>query len=144
MPGAARDAFGRLLADPAALTLAQRVELLRGLAGRLMADSDRGAAWFGQTLQGWLTDGGDLCAALGVKPARGSRATAQTLIRRERADRLLLRLAAECGSDAAALAALNGGPCKPAARRQVAELLTLRCPKSEAAIRRARARLRDT
>jgi hypothetical protein len=140
MPGAPRDAFGQLLVDPGTLTLLDRVQVLRALAGRLQADHDRGARWLGATLARWLQHGGDLHQQLGVRPARGSRATAQQLIRRERCDRLLVRLAAECGTDAAAVAALNGSPCKPVPARLVAELRALGCPKSAAGISRARRR----
>lgn len=141
-----RDAFGRLLTPPERLQHAERVRLLRELAGRLQAADDLAQQWLGRGIGAWLRQGGDLAAVLAVRPPAGSRATPQALVRREAVDRLLLRLAHACDGDRQALRALRGEAEIPAgAVDLVSELRALRAPKSAAAISRARARVsRDT
>jgi hypothetical protein len=137
-----RDAFGRLIADPATLDRRQRVDLLRRLSGALQASDDLGATWLGRTLATWLHDGGDLAAALGLRPPRGSRATAQRQVQIEQRDRLALRLSASVGGDRAALRVLQGmAPCPGSVSTVVAELRTLGAPTSAAGFTRARQRV---
>lgn len=74
------------------LSHAERIALLRYCAGRLQADSDPATKWLGQQLTAALTSGQSLDAALGFRPAQGSRATAAAIIRREALDRDIARL----------------------------------------------------
>jgi hypothetical protein len=89
----------------------------------------------------WLEAGGDLAEVLGLRPPKGSKATAQHLIRAEQRDRLLLRLSVACAGDRAALRVLAGQDrCPAGAQAIVAELQALGAPRTDAAFSRARAR----
>ena len=101
------NAFGDVLADPGQLSRAERIDLLRRQAGRLLADGNREARWVGERLQTWLASGGELDAVLGVRAPRGSRATPQERVRRDEVDNLLLRLSVQVGGDAKALEMLR-------------------------------------
>lgn len=137
-----RDAFGRLICDPDDLPLRDRVDVLRRLAGQLQASASREQRWMGRALLTWLQDGGDLAAVLGLRPPRGSKATAQRLINAETRARVLMRLSTVCGSDRAALRVLDGlAPCPGSAAPLVTELRRLGAPRSVAAFSRARASL---
>lgn len=137
----ARDAFGRLLGAPD--TWAERVDELRRLVGRLAADSDRGSQWFAGRLQEWLVHGGTWTDVLGVRPAQGSRRTIAALLRLERQDAALLRLAVAVGCDRAALAMLRGDRECPAEHRHLLDAARkLRVPTGPHAVSRARDRRR--
>lgn len=115
MTDPARDAFGRLLIDPARLDFRSRVDCLRWLSGHLQAERDLEAQWLGSALRTWLDHGGDLIALLGIRPARGSRVTAQAIVREALHDVELLRAAVEAGSARAAATLIAAGPHSPAA-----------------------------
>lgn len=135
-----RDAFNRLIVDPDELQQRDRVDVVRGLAGQLQAGDRIEARWLGRKLADWLQAGGDLADVLGLRPPKGSKTTAQRLIRAEQRDRLLLRLSLACGGDRAALRVLAGQDLCPAAAAGIlAELQCLGLPKSTAAFHRARA-----
>lgn len=114
---AARDAFGRPLVAPAALTREDRVELLRQAAQALAAGTAPPryvARYLAEALQAWLREGGDLERRLGVRPPRGSRKRPEVLTRQAERDRLIVRFAAQAGSDRAAALVLRGEqPCPP-------------------------------
>ncbi len=132
------DAFGRLVVDPAKLSHAQRVDIARGLSGTLQAADDPGLRWLGAGLGEWLRRGGDLAAVLGLRPDRGSRGTAQEIMRRDALRGLLLRLVNEVGSQSRAARILSGAEAAPAAAAGlVAELSALRAPRSLRAIAEA-------
>lgn len=136
-----RNAFGALIVDPDELPQRDRVDVMRRLAGQLQAADTCEARWLGRKVQEWLQAGGDLVEQLGLRPPRGSKATAQALIRNERRDLLLLRLSVACGGDRAALRVLSGlAPCPSSAVGIVAELRAIGAPKTDAAFSRARAR----
>lgn len=143
MHRSARDAFGRLLVDPDDLPQRDRVDVLRRLAGGLQASANRESAWLGRKLSEWLHDGigVDLVDALGLRPPKGSKATAQALVRTAQCDVLLLRLSTSCGGDRAAIRAIRGDGCTPEAAEIVAQLRALKAPKTAAAFSRARARV---
>ena len=139
-PTYTHDAFGRLIVDPDRLPHRERIAVLRGLVGRLKADESLEISWLARGIDGWLAHGGNLETTLGLKPPRGSHCTAHRLVRAEQCERLLLKLATECGSDRRALRVLNGlEPCPASAASMVAELNALGAPRSAAAISRARA-----
>lgn len=138
----ARDAFGRLLVDPAELSQRDRIDVLRRLAGSLQADATREARWLGCALSEWIARGGDLAGLLGVRPQRGSHRTAQRIVRQEAADRALLRLAAAVGCDRAALRIVRGeAACPPMLRGIVDELRALGGPTGDGSVSRARGRV---
>jgi hypothetical protein len=140
-PSAIRNAFGRLLVDPGALTRQERVALLNRASGRLTADSDPEMRWLGTSIAAWLRSGGRLDAVLGVVPAQGSRSTPQSVMRQAECDTLLLRLSVVAGGDRAALAVLCGlAACPAGAADLVEQLHRLQAPNSRDAIRRARQR----
>ena len=133
-----RDGFGRLIVDPSSLTFAERVDAARQLSGTFLASDDVGTRWFGAGVGQWLWDGGDLAAALGLRPDRGSHTTAQALMRRDAIRSLLLRLVNEAGSQSRAARILGGAEAAPAAASGlVAELRALRAPRSLRAIAEA-------
>lgn len=133
------DAFGRLLVDPDELDQAGRVDVVRSLAGQLQASPAVEMRWLGRVIVKWLQEGEDLVALLGLRPARGSRATAQRQQQLEPICRLLLRLSVACNGDRAASRVLRGQQACPAgAASLVAELNALKAPKSPAAFTRAR------
>lgn len=74
------------------LTRLERVHLLRRCAGRLQADTDPAVRWLGESLQVALQNGISLDDAVGIRPARGSKATAAQMIRREQNDIDICRL----------------------------------------------------
>lgn len=132
--------FGR--PDPTRLDRRGRIDALRRLAGALQADAAPDRRWLGEQIGRWLREGGDLDAVLGVRPRRGCTVTPQRSIEREYRDRLLLRLAAACGSDREALAILRGDvACPPEVQEAVAELRELGAAVGHDAITRARNRL---
>ena len=135
------NAFGDVLADPGQLSRAERIDLLRRQAGRLLADGNREARWVGERLQTWLASGGELDAVLGVRAPRGSRATPQERVRRDEVDSLLLRLSAQVGGDAKALELLRGQcPAPGHVADIVGRLQALKAPTSQDALSRARKR----
>jgi hypothetical protein len=143
VPDVHRDAFGRLTASPASLSLRQRVDCLRRLSGELQAAGSVEARWLGGALSDWLQRGGDLEAVLGVKPQRGSHARPEALVAQAETARLLLRLAAMVGSDTHAARIMSGAAPVPAgAVDLVAELRARRAPTSRRAFVRARAATR--
>jgi hypothetical protein len=134
-----RNAFGHLVTDPERLDMPGRVDCLRRLAGELQAARSFESRWLGRSLTTWMHRGGDLLDVLGVRPAQGSRTTAQALVERDAHDSALLRLSVAVGGDAKALRMLRGEiPC-PALH---AELLreAQGGPTSRAAFTRARRR----
>lgn len=135
-----RDAFGNLLTSPDRLSRTERIDTVRGLAGRLQADHRVDVRWLGQCLSQWLEQGGALDVVLGLRPERGSRATAQRRVRQDEIDALLLRLSVECGGDAHARAVLKGARCRSDVQPIVDRLARLNAPKSKAAFTRARER----
>lgn len=137
----ARDAFGRLIVDPNALSHRARIDVLRRVAGELQAANSREARWLGQQLIGWLHDGGDLAQRLGVRPTPGSRATPQATVRIAERDARIRRLVVAVGSQARAARILQGAEPAPArAAALAAELLEMGAPRSRRAIVRACAR----
>jgi hypothetical protein len=110
-----RNAFGHLLIRPEDLDFRGRVDCIRWLVGHLQAQPQAEVQWLGRTLRQWLEDGGDLAALLGVKPARGSRLTAQFLVRQARLDVDLLRAAIQAGSARKAAELIAEGPRSAAA-----------------------------
>lgn len=138
---ASRDAFGRLLVEVEELDVAGRTDVLRRLSGSLQASTSRETAWLGRAILLWLQQGGDLAAALGVRPPRGSRRTAQSLVLQVQRDQTLLRLSNAAGGDAQAIRLLRGQVQRPPALQDlVLEAQRLRCPCSRAAFARARQR----
>jgi hypothetical protein len=82
-----RDAFGRLLADPAALTFAERVDCLRRLQGRLAAAPAEEERWLARALRRMLDgEDDDLLRLLDLRPPRGSRRTVAAVVDQERVD----------------------------------------------------------
>lgn len=79
------------------LTHLERVNLVRRCAGRLQADTDPATRWFGQQITLALATGRSLDEAIGIRPVRGSRATAAEIIRREQNDFDICRLVDELG-----------------------------------------------
>ena len=137
------DFAGRLLVDPAQLSRVERIDELRRLAGTLQGDGKpdpRAAAWLGAALGDWLHEGGDFAAYLGIRPTRGSHATASNLMRQEVRDRLLLRLSVKCGGDTKALRILRGDCPVPPMLDELVESLR-GAPCSRTALNRARRRL---
>ena len=139
-----RNAFGTLLSDPATLDRSERVDELRKVCGRLQAAPDRGSRWLGAAVLGWLHQGGDLYDLLDLRPPRGSRLTVSRLLRQERQDAALLRLATAVGCDRLALAMLrNKIECPDEHLQLLDAALGLRAPTGPHAISRARRRDRQ-
>lgn len=135
------NAFGDALHDPAQLSRAERIDLLRRQAGRLLADTSRESRWLGECLSRWLREGGELDAVLGVRAPRGSRVTPQARLRQEEISRLLLQLSVQVGGDRKALQILRGEvPCPGFVAEIVDRAKALRAPKSQDAMSRARRR----
>jgi len=141
MPDSRFSAFGTPLVEPDALTLEERLHLLRAnmgswrfgridpYAGRLLADG------FDQFLQ----HGGDLARHLGLRPPKGSRATAQRIERLRERDALLVRLSVAVGTAARARRVLAGvEPCPKSARPLIEALKEHDVPRSRAAFTRAK------
>ena len=63
-------------------TFDARVTAFRSTIGELLASPNADARWCGRCLQAWLSRGGDLQHALGLRPVRGSKRTAQSLAKR--------------------------------------------------------------
>lgn len=84
------------------LSRAEKIALLRRCANRLQVDSDPAARWVGLTISDALRKGHSLDDALGVRPPKGSRATAQALLERESIDKDLAQLANALGLTVAA------------------------------------------
>lgn len=142
MPTPTRDAFNRLIVDPSALSQPERVDVLRRVAGSLQASTSRDEAWVGTILVRWLNRGGDLAALFGVRPRRGSRRTAQRIVREAASDRALVRLATVAGSDRRALRMLRGQDEAPASLQPLlAEARALGAPVGDGAVSRARRRV---
>jgi hypothetical protein len=133
--------FGMPLVPFDRLTLEEKVHLLRAdmgswqygrcsaYVGRMLADG----------LETFLRDGGDLARHLGLRPAKGSTATAGRIERRKERDALLVRLAVAAGSGARAHRILRGEePCPKACKPVVDALKRYAVPKSRAAISRAK------
>jgi len=135
-----RNAFGHLVADPSTLRYDERIDELRRVAGRLMADRDRGSQWAGGALLGWLQSGGRFEDTLGIRPPRGSRRSAARLLRAMQQDDALLRLATAVGCDRRALRILRGAECPPEYQSLRDAALGLRVPTGPHAITRARRR----
>ncbi len=138
-----RNAFGHLIVDPTTLHYSQRIDELRRVAGRLMADVDRGSQWAGAALLGWLQCGGHFEDTLGIRPPRGSRRSAARLLRAMQQDDALLRLATAIGCDRQALRILRGAECPPEYQSLRDAALGLRVPTGPHAITRARRRDRE-
>ena len=139
-----RDAFGRLLADPSTLDRGERIDELRRVAGRLQAATDRGSRWLGSVLLDWLHCGGDLSHRLQIRPERGSHRPLAAMLRQERQDAALLRLAAAVGCDRLALAILRGTTeCPPEHRALVDAAREAGAPSGPHALTRARRRDRQ-
>jgi len=137
------DAFGRLVADPAELTHAQRVDVARRLAGRLLGSSDAGERWLGANLREWLIAGGDLARLLGLRLAGGGHLTPQRIIRAENVDRLIARTVCAIGSQARAARILAGiEPAPVAVAALVLELHALGAPCSRRSIAESMRRTR--
>lgn len=90
-------------------------------------------------IEQFLEHGGDLARILGLRPARGSRNTAQRVdLLRER-DTLLVRLSVAVGSDVRARRILDGDErCPRSARALVQQLKAHSIPRSKAAFSRAK------
>lgn len=145
MPDAHHDGFGRLITSPAHLTLRERVDALRRVAGELLAARGVEQRWLGTVLVDWLQRGGALEEALGVKPQRGCRNRPETLVRQGETARMLVRLAVLLGSDVRAVRVLRGHePVPPAAAELVGELRARRAPSSRQAFTRARRATRQS
>ncbi|MBX3704626.1 MAG: hypothetical protein KF822_12695 [Steroidobacteraceae bacterium] len=139
-----RDAFGRLIADPRTLDRAERIAEVRRVAGRLQADVDRGSRWFGSALLDWLHVGGDLADRLAIRPEQGSHRTVAAMLRQERQDAALLRLASAVGCDRLALRVLRGEvESAPEHRHLVDAAREAQAPSGPHAISRARRRDRQ-
>ena len=54
MPDSTRDAFGRLVVAPERLSLVERVDALRRLAGSLQASPEAESRWMGESISTWL------------------------------------------------------------------------------------------
>ncbi|HWV08748.1 MAG TPA: hypothetical protein VN156_04345 [Pseudomonas sp.] len=135
------NAFGDLLTNPAQLSRAERIDALRRVAGRLLAEDNREVRWLGECLGAWLQNGGELDAVIGVRPERGSRATAQAKVRQEEVDGLLLQLAVLAGTDRRALQIMRDElPCPTSMGDIVSRLKRLKAPTSDDAVTRARRR----
>lgn len=135
------NAFGDVVADPATLARAERLDVLRGAVASLKAGKidRRTAAWLASVLDEHLREGADLARLLGTKPERGCRMTAPRIAEAERHGALLLQLSAACGGDRAAVRVLAGtAPCPARAKAIVAELAELKGGKSLRAFTRAR------
>lgn len=121
------------------LSAAERVTILRQLSGHLQADRHPGAQWLGATLARWLRHGGDLPALLGVRPPRGSRKTAQALVRQAEIEFLMRRMSGDLKSNRIASEVLRGTrPCPVSCVTARDRLIELNAPKSASAFRRAR------
>lgn len=139
MPTVHRDAFGRLLSEPQDLPRVARIELLRGVAGRLQADADAAVRWLGVQLLVWLHNGGRFDEALEIRPKPGCRSTAARLIQQRRVHGAMLRLSIQVGTDARASRILRGQEsCPDCAQSLVDELRALHAPTSTRAFARAR------
>ena len=104
-----RDAFGRLLVSPEALSREDRIDCLRQVSGRLQASLQLDEQWVGRGLTLWLSgQAPDIEHALAVRPERGCKRTAQSILRREQVGKLLARLVARLGTVARASAVLRG------------------------------------
>lgn len=136
-----RDAFGRLTCDPSRLDLAGKVEAVEAALGAMRASRQREVAWLGECVSRWLAGAEPTIEhALGLRPAPGSRKTAQAVALAKRQARALLALAAAAGSDARALQIARGAvACPRGLEHLVDEARALRCPMSANAISRARA-----
>jgi len=137
-----RNAFGTLIVSPAQLPREERIDVVREIAGRLLADRAIDARWLGAAISAWLRDGGDFDAVLGVRAPRGSHATPQRALKRDMQDAALARLVVAAGGVVAAAAALNGGHCAERARAALDHAIAMRCPRSRTAVGRAVARHR--
>jgi hypothetical protein len=133
-----RDAFGRLLTDPARLSYADRVDIARNLAGELLADGGHDRKWLGRSLMRWLADGGDLAVELGLRTCKGSHRTPQAIVRGEEQRHLLRRLAAELGDRRAGRVLRGEEECPPRLHDEVQRARDLDCPTSPDAFTRAR------
>lgn len=137
-----RNAFDRVVADPLKCSQVERVALLQRLAAELQAEGPIDRQWLGRCLTKWLQGDGDLVHLLGLRQRRGSKLTAQRVVKLEQQARLLVQLSAVAGSDASALRVLTGQvPCPARARDLVNALHGLCAPRSIAAFSRARGRL---
>jgi hypothetical protein len=134
-----RNAFGALIVCPSRLTRVERIDELRRISGRLLADSDLAARWLGERLAAWLRDGGRLESHLGVVAARGSRRTPQRILLAEQQRHQMLRLSVALGSDRRAGRVLRGEePAPPHLAAEVQQARELKCPSSGDAFVRAR------
>lgn len=131
------DAFGRLLIRPDELGHVERIEALRGAAGRALASADPALHWVGRGLLAWL-DGHRVEDAFGVRPPRGSKRTVARLAAQRERDAALLRLASAAGSDRLALQWLRGEPCPPEHEHLLDAAHRLGCPTGASAVSRAR------
>jgi hypothetical protein len=132
------------LAEAAASTddMVANTDRLRRAVGRMQADEALDLRQIGAVLAAWLHEGGDLVAALGVRPRIGSRVTPQALVLQDRQDHLLMALSRAAGSDAKALRMLIGEIAIPAAHQQLLEdARDAKCPASRTAFTRARQRI---
>ena len=108
------DAFGRPLVAVDQLTLPERLRLVRGdLRGwRYGNISPFVGRWLADGLDAFLRDGGDLARHLGLRPPKGSTATARRIERLRERDALLVRLSVAAGTGARAHRILSGEePC---------------------------------
>lgn len=131
-----RDAFGRLIGDPAGLDPAGKLEALQVAVGAGRASRVPELRLLADGVSRWLAgDAESIEAALGLDPAAISRQG--VALRKARA---LVALAVAVGSDSKALQILRGAaPCPKSIEHLLDEARTLRCPSSANAIGRARA-----
>jgi hypothetical protein len=133
--------FGVPLVEPEQLTLEERLHLLRGdleswKFGRCNAYVGR---WVAASIGQFLEHGGDLARLLGLRPPRGSTATAGRIERRRERDVLLVRLTVAVGTAARAQRVLAGTEACPARARPLLEALKAhRVPTSRSALSRAK------
>lgn len=138
-----RDAFLRLVVDPAKLPREAQIECLRGAAGKLQAFDDLELRWLGRVLGERMRAGGDLEVMFALRPTRGSRATAEALGRSAEIRRLLVQLAHAVGVPRGSRILRGIEETPTACADLVAALRTLHAPCSESAFDRARKASRD-
>lgn len=141
MPDPRFSAFGTPLVEPDELSPEERYRLLRAdlpawQYGRCSAYVGR---WLAGGIGAFLEHGGDLARHLGLRPPRGSTATAQRIERRRERDALLLRLSVVVGTAARAQRVLAGTESCPARARPLLDALKgHRVPTSRSAFSRAK------
>jgi hypothetical protein len=133
--------FGTPLVEFDQLTMDERVRLLRAdMAGWQYGHC---SPYIGRSVaaafDAFLKDGGDLARHLGLRPPKGSTATAGRIERKRERDLLLVRLTVAAGTAAHAHRILTGeAACPKACRPLVDALKAYAVPRSKAAISRAK------